>query len=105
MSKWEYDLKVYGKTLRELITQGDSSKENCENILKQIIACCEYLQEKLTDEDEECYGYDLEEMIEDCDDLKYYLEEYDEDFNEGEINDILEEFYDLMDEMRVWITL
>lgn len=103
MSKWEYDLKGYGKTLRELVTEGDSSKENCENILKQIITCCKYLQERLTDEDEECYGYDLEEMIEDCDDAKYCLEEDDEDYNEYEINDALEKFYDLMDTMRVWV--
>lgn len=105
MSKWEYDLSGHGKTLRELITEGDSSKENCENVLKQIITCCEYLQKKLTDEDEECYGFDLEEMIGDCDACKCYLEEDDEDYNEGEINDILETFYDLMDTMRVWIAL
>lgn len=104
MSKWDYDLRWHGKALRELI-KSDSSKENCENILKQIINCCEYLQKRLTDEDEECYGYDLEEMIEDCEDVKCYLEEDDEDFNEGEINDILEKFYDLMDSMRVWIAL
>ena len=105
MSKWEYDLGSRGKTLRELITEGDSSKENCENILKQVINCCEYLQKKLTDEDEECYGYDLEEMIGDCEDVKWYLEEDDEEFNEREINDILACFYDLMDTMRVWVSL
>ncbi len=105
MSKWEYDLRFHGTHLRGLITQGDSSKENCENILEQIINCCEYLQKRLTDEDEECYGYDLTEMIEDCNDVKYYLEEDDEDLNEGEINDMLEKFYDLMDSMRVWVAL
>ena len=105
MSKWEYDLSIYGKQLRELITEGDSSKENCENILKQVIACCEYLQNKLTDEDKEYYEYDLEEIISDCDDVKCYLEEDDEDFNEREMNDILACFYDLMDSMRVWVAL
>lgn len=104
MSKWEYDLQSYGKTLRELIS-GDSSKENCENILKQVIASCEYLLKILTDEDKECYEYDLEETISDCEDVKYYLEEDDEDFNEREINDILACFYDLMDSMRVWVAL
>jgi predicted translin family RNA/ssDNA-binding protein len=105
MSKWDYDLKFHGAHLRELITQGDSSKENCENILQQIINCCEYLQKILTDEDKECYEFDLEEMIEDCNDTKYYLEEYDEDFNEREVDSILSEFYDLMDSMRVWVAL
>ena len=105
MAKWDYDLKDYGKTLRDLINEGDSSKENCEKILKQIVVCCEYLQKKLTDEDKEWYEYDLEEMIEDCGDAKYYLEEDDEEHNEDEINNILEKFYDLMDSMRVWVAL
>ena len=102
MVKWDYDLKLYGKQLRELIN-GDSSKENCENILKQVSACCEYLQKILTDEDKEWYEYNLEDMISDCEDVKCYLEEDDEDFNEIEINDILTCFYDLMDSMRVWV--
>ena len=105
MSKWDYDLQSYGLKLRELITQGDSSKENCENILKQVTVCCEYLQKIITDEDKEYYEYDLKEMISDCEDVGYYLEEDDEDFNEAEINDILECFYDLMDSMRVWVAL
>ena len=102
MARWDYDLKGYGETLRELVS-GDSSKENCENILKQTITCCEYLQKILTDEDKEWYEYDLEEMISDCEDVKCYLEEDDDDFNEREINDILACFYDLMDTMRVWV--
>ena len=103
MSRWEYDLKGYGTKLRELITEGDSSKENCENILKQIVVCCEYLQTKLTDEDTEEYGYDINDIIDCANDTKYYLEEDNDDFNEGEINGILEEFYGLMDSMRVWV--
>ena len=105
MCKWDYDLKSYGKRLRELITEGDSSKENCENILNQIITCCEYLQKKLTNEDKEWYEYDLEEMVGDCESVKCYLEEDDEDFNESEMNDLLTCFYDLMDSMRVWVAL
>ena len=105
MSNWDYDLKDHGKTLRELIIKGGSSKENCENILKQVIGCCEYLQTKLTDEDKDWYEYDLENMIEDCEDAKCYLEEDNDEVNEREINDILEDFYDLMDTMRVWVAL
>ena len=105
MGKWEYDLKDYGKKLRELIAEGDSSKENCENILQQIINCCAYLQNILTDEDKECYEFHLEEIVGDCDNVKWYLEEDNEEFNEEEINDTLTCFYDLMDTMRVWIAL
>lgn len=102
MSKWDYNLGVYGEHLRELI-KGDSSKENCENILKHIIVCCEYLKKKLTNEDKEWYEYDLEEIIEDCEDTKYYLDEDDYESNEDNINDVLTTFYDLMDTMRVWV--
>lgn len=104
MVKWDYNLSSRGSQLRELIDSDDSSKENCENILDQIIVCCKYLQTKLSDEDKDWYGYDLEEMIEDCEDTKaYYLDEFDEDVNEDNINDVLRDFYDLMDTLRVWI--
>ena len=104
MSKWNYNLSFYGEYLRELI-KGDSSKENCENILKHIIVCCEYLQKKLTDEDKECYEYDLEEIVDDCEDAKWCLEEDDEEYNEERVNDVLNDFYDLMDTIRVWVAL
>jgi predicted translin family RNA/ssDNA-binding protein len=103
MAKWDYNLSHKGSYLRELINNDDSSKENCENILNQIIVCCQYLQTKLSDEDRDCYEYDLEEMVEDCEDTKAYLDEFDEESNEDNINDMLEQFYDLMDTMRVWI--
>ena len=41
--------------------------------------------------------------MQDCEDTKYYLDEYDEESNEDNINDILNDFYDLMDSMRVWV--
>lgn len=105
MAKWDYDLGSYGLKLRELITEGDSSKENCENVLKQIIVCCEYLLKNLTDEDDDWYKMDLDDLIQDCEDTQYYLDEDDEEVNEDNINDVLETFYDLMDSMRVWVAL
>lgn len=105
MSKWDYDLKFHGTVLRELIVKGDSSKENCENILQQIINCCRHLQTVVTDEDKEWYETDLEDLIQDCEDTQCYLDEYDEESNEDNVNDVLETFYDLMDSMRVWVSL
>lgn len=105
MAKWNYNLKTYGIALRELIWKDDSSKENCNAILNQIINCCKYIQDKLTDEDKDLYEFDIEELIQDCDDTKYYLDEYNEESNEDNVNDILRNFYDLMDSMRVWIAL
>lgn len=105
MARWDYDLKNRGTQLRDLIRRDDSSKENCENILNQVVECLKYLQTKLTEEDRDWYEFDLEDMIQDCEDTKAYLDEYDEDSNEDNINDILDEFYDLMDSMRVWVAL
>lgn len=105
MGKWDYDLKTMGKNLREYINEGDPSKEHCETILEQLIICCNYLQENLTNEDKEWYELDLEELIQDCEDTKYYLDEDDYESNEDNINDVLTTFYDLMDSMRVWVAL
>lgn len=43
--------------------------------------------------------------LEDCEDTKSYLDEFDEESNEDNINDMLEQLYDLMYTMRVWITV
>lgn len=102
MSKWKYNLGKDGKKLRELINQG-ASKENCDKILQQIILCCEYAEAQLTLDDREEYEYDICTMAEDCEDLKWCLEEDDEEYNEDRINDILNDFYDLMDSIRVWV--
>jgi hypothetical protein len=104
MAKWKYDLKEDGKKLRELIDQG-ASKENCEKIIEQMIVCCEHTEAQLTLSDREEYEYDICTIAEACEDTQYYLEEDDEEFNEGEMNSLLTDFYDLMDSMRVWITL
>jgi predicted translin family RNA/ssDNA-binding protein len=103
MARWNYNLRTNGAQLKDLIYQDDSSQHNCIAIIEQMILCCKWLQTKLTEEDKDDYEWDLEEMIQDCEDTKCYLDEFDEDSNEDNINDILEKFYDLMDEMRVWI--
>ena len=105
MVRWDYDLKELGKELRELINKDDSSKENCEKILKQVISCCKFVQRVASLEDIEWYEIDLEELIQDCEDTKYYLDEDDYELNEDNINDVLTTFYDLMDSMRVWVAL
>ena len=105
MANWSYTLKTNGRKLRDLINSGDSSQENCVAILEQVIVCCKELLPKLSKEDKDWYEYDLEEMIDDCEDTKSYLDEFDEESNEDNINDILSQFYDLMNTMRVWIAL
>jgi hypothetical protein len=98
MAKWKYDLKMYGQKLRELIDE-----EECEEILKHIKVCCNYLLEIMSNTDKEEWEWDLEELVELCDDTLDVLEEDDDDYNQDRINEVLVEFYDTMDYMRVWI--
>ena len=105
MARWDYDLGTKGKILRGYIKECDSSKEDCEAILKQVILCCEHLKNITTEEDKEWYEFDLEELIQDCEDTQYYLDEDDYESNEDNVDDVLETFYDLMDEMRVWVAM
>ena len=104
MARWDYDLKDDGLKLRELINQG-SSKFNCMKILDQIILCCEHVEAQLTLDDREEYEYDIDTLATDCEDLKWCLEEEDEEYNKDRVNDVLNDFYDLMDAMRVWVAL
>ena len=105
MAKWNYDLKTMGKNLRDYINECNSSKEHCESILEQLIICCNYLHENLSNEDRIWYENDLDELIQDCEDTRYYLDEDDEESNADNIDDVLTTFYDLMDSMRVWVAI
>ena len=68
-----------------------------------MILCCEYAEAQLTLSDREEYGYDIDTLATDCEDLKWCLEEDDEEYNEERMNEVLNDFYDLMDSMRVWV--
>ena len=105
MARWDYDLGVKGKILRSYIKECDSSKEKCDVLLQQVILCCENLKSILTGDDKDWYESDLDELIQDCEDAKYYLDEYDYESNEDNVDDVLSDFYDLMDEMRVWVAM
>lgn len=102
MGKWKYDLKEDGKKLRALIDQG-ASKTNCEKILNHVIVCCERAKALMESDDREEYEFDFDVLITDCEDMRFYLEEDDEDYNGEEIDEMLSRFYDLMDVIRVWI--
>lgn len=100
MAKWKYNLKMYGQELRRLIDE-----EEYEDILNHIKVCCNYLLKIMTSADKEEWEYDLEELIELCDDTLDVLEEDADDYNQDCVNEVLTEFYDTMDYMKVWIAL
>ncbi len=87
MAKWKYTLNS-GSALREAIRN-----EDMEQTVKCLLLCYKEMQGKLTEEDKDYRGMEIEDTI-------FNLE----NFDEGEdIDDYLEYFYDLCDELRVWI--
>jgi hypothetical protein len=95
MAKWKYTLNS-GKTLREAI-----ENEDMEQVVKCLLLCYRELLDKLDEWDEEDYEIDIHDSIGVLMAYELCPDEDDEDY----LNDQLEEFYDLCDELRVWITL
>ena len=91
MAKWNYTLN-FGIQLREAI-----DAEDIEMVVKCLIACSRELLDKLNDEDREWKQYDIEDAI----DILEHTDIYDED----EINEYLDSFYDLCDELGAWISV
>ena len=87
MAKWNYTLR-FGKNLREAI-----ETEDIETVVKCLIACYRELLNKLSDEDRGWKEFDIEDAI-------YNLEQFDYD---EDIDEYLEDFYDLCDDVRAWV--
>lgn len=91
MSKWDYII-TNGKELRKAIDNGYARPT-----LKALLLCYEELYNKLNDEDKDWKGMEIEDAIEtlaltDTNDIE-------------EIDEYLEEFYDLCDSLRAWIEI
>lgn len=87
--KWKYTINS-GSALREAI-----DNEDAEQAVKCLLLCYKELQSKLTEEDKDCRGMEIEDAI-------FNLENFDID---EDVDDYLEDFYDLCDELRVWIEI
>lgn len=94
MANWKYTLNS-GSALREAIDNDD-----LEQVVKCLLLCYEELLGKLDEWDEADYEIDIHDSI---GVLKAYEPCPDDD--EDYINDQLDEFYDLCDELRAWIGL
>ena len=92
MAKWTYTIN-WGKQLREAIEEGDAKMT-----VKHLIACYRELFDKLSDEDKDWKEYDIEDAI-------FSLERYAADEDEDEVDDCLEEFYDICDDVGAWIAI
>lgn len=95
MAQWKYTIES-GKSLREAIENGDTMQT-----VKCLLKCYKELRNKLSDEDSEDYEYDIADTI---GVLMSYELSPDED-DEENINYYLEEFYDICDAVRAWISM
>lgn len=95
MAKWKYTLNS-GSALREAICNSDM-----EQVVKCLLLCYQELLNKLDEWDESDYEIDIQDSIGVLMAYELFPDEDDED----SIDDYLEEFYDLCDELRVWIEL
>ena len=91
MAKWDYII-TSGKELRKAIDNGD-----IQATLKALQLCSQELLDKLSDEDREWKGMDIEDAIATLD----YT--YTDDIEE--VDGYLEEFYDLCDSLRAWVEI
>ena len=89
MAKWNYTLK-WGKQLREAI-----DAEDVELVVKCLICCYRELLNKLSDDDKEWKQFDIEDAI-------YNLENFD---GNEDVDEYLEWFYDICDDVRAWIAI
>ena len=91
MANWTYTI-TSGKALHTAI-----HNEDVALVVQCLLECYRELYRKLNDEDRDWRGYDIEDAI-GC------LEHYDED-EDDDIDYYLDDFYNLCDELRAWITL
>lgn len=96
MAQWKYTIKS-GSDLRESIEEG-----NTEETVECLIRCFNELWNKLDEEDLEDYDEELEDIIDEL--VAYEDSDYDEDDTET-IDSYLEQFYDICDAVRAWISI
>ena len=93
MANWIYTINS-GKALHEAIDNEDEKL-----VVKCLLQCYKELYNKLSDEDKDWKGFDIEDTIEI---LTYYSADPDDEDN---VDYYLDEFYDLCDDLRAWITI
>ena len=91
MANWNYTIRK-GKALREAIYA-----EDIEQVVKCLLECYKELLKKLSDEDRDWKGFDIEDAI-------GILTDYEAD-DEDNVNYHLEEFYAICDSIGVWIAI
>lgn len=100
MGKWNYTLHL-GKNLREAI-----EAEDIKATARCLIACYRELLNKLSGEDKDWFEPDIEEVIEEINDFVNCIDRIGvEDEDQDELDDYLEYFYDLCDNVGAWVAI
>lgn len=96
MAKWKHTI-YKGIALREAI-----ENEDMEQVVECLLSCCVELNRKLRGEDKVIYGLELDDMYVA---LSCYEPSEDEEENEETINDYLEQFYNICDDVGAFVQL
>ena len=67
MKNWKYTIET-AKELREIINNSDSSYEDCQKVLNEIIIICSCIREILNPKDREIWVDSFDDMIRDVQD-------------------------------------
>lgn len=111
--KWEHNLNITGKALRETINDGGEDLESCKKTLLALLNCYWAIQRKVPEDD----WYEFEEEQENAKELLEIFSEdevlmndhlLDRGYNEANLplqatNESLRAFYDLCDYYKIWI--
>lgn len=114
MDNWKYSLNAEGKALREAIHGGDNTTESCIRTLQHLLLCLKRLKSKLPEDEYIWYFDDLKMNVEAS--IEEFQEAVDSNFEgfsedgfyiyaEDCVNEMLGEFYDGCDCLRIWIGL
>lgn len=100
--RWEFTCNRF-KRVRELIDENINTPKQCMLIASELESCCS----ELTPDNRTDWLYydefkDLESVIYEEVEL---MDEWDYESCETTVNSLLEEFYNLCDEARVWLPL
>lgn len=94
--KWKHTIHR-GSALREAIDNDDTKQ-----VVECLLFCIVELNRKLRGEDKITYGLELDDMFVA---LSCYEPSNDEEENEETINEYLEQFYNICDDVRAFIEL
>ena len=112
--KWKYDLKSFGKELRQCINEGGEDLESCRKTLRALENCYKLIKSKVSEDDEEEISEEYRTVRQHIDILSIEDESeredrlLDENFDGYNpalecVNDDLRIFYNICDDYSIWI--